>query len=55
MLARLPDPPKLDPYTIVRAVMSVMAERIDPGEMAKIMSLLPAHQHTYWPANVWAE
>lgn len=55
MLTRLPAPSELDPYTIVRAVMSVMAERIDPGEMAKIMSLLPASHQTYWPANVWAE
>lgn len=55
MLARLPASAELEPYTIVRAVMSVMAERIDPGEMANIMSLLPAGQQTYWPANIWAE
>lgn len=52
VLAHLPDEFQRDPHAVVRAVMGVMADRIDPGEMFKVMRMLPVGFSTYWPVGV---
>lgn len=41
--------PQIDIETAVRAVFEVMWDKIDPGEVAKIMDLLPAEIRGLWP------
>lgn len=36
---------------VVRAVLSVVAERVDPGEVAKIVAHLPLPLHRFWPVE----
>jgi uncharacterized protein (DUF2267 family) len=38
-----------DPHLATRAALAVIAERLDPGEVAKILRLLPAELRQLWP------
>jgi uncharacterized protein (DUF2267 family) len=40
----------VDPERAVRAVLSVMSNRLDPGEIEKLMKLFPEELRELWPA-----
>jgi uncharacterized protein (DUF2267 family) len=40
----------IDPEKAVRAVFEVMANRLDPGEVEKLIKLFPDELRTLWPA-----
>lgn len=40
-----------EPNAAVSAVFGVMAERLDPGEVQKLVRYLPAPLRPYWPAE----
>ena len=39
----------VDSAELVRAVFAVLWEKIDPGEIAKVIKLLPEELHDLWP------
>jgi uncharacterized protein (DUF2267 family) len=41
--------PEADAEQVVRAVFAVLAEQIDPGEVRKVMSVLPRDLRDLWP------
>jgi hypothetical protein len=40
----------IDPERAVRAVFDVMSNRLDPGEIEKLIKLLPDELRDLWPA-----
>jgi uncharacterized protein (DUF2267 family) len=40
----------IDPEEAVRAVLEVMANRLDPGEVEKLIRLFPEELRSLWPA-----
>jgi uncharacterized protein (DUF2267 family) len=42
----------IDPEKAVRAVLDVMWKRLDPGETAKLVELLPRELRELWPASM---
>ena len=40
----------IDPERAVRAVFEVMANRLDPGEIEKLIKLFPDELRDLWPA-----
>jgi uncharacterized protein (DUF2267 family) len=40
----------IDPERAVRAVFNVMSNRLDPGEIEKLIKLLPDELRDLWPA-----
>jgi uncharacterized protein (DUF2267 family) len=40
----------IDPEKAVRAVFEVMANRLDPGEVEKLVKLFPDELRSLWPA-----
>jgi len=40
---------KVDPEHAARAVFDVMSEKVDPGEVAKVINLLPKELRDLWP------
>lgn len=40
---------KVDPERAARAVFDVMCEKVDPGEVAKVINLLPKELRDLWP------
>jgi uncharacterized protein (DUF2267 family) len=45
----LPPPLAQDAERAVRAVFTVMLEKVEPGEVAKVIGLLPADLRDLWP------
>lgn len=45
----LPKGASIDPERAVRAVFSVMWEKLDPGETAKLINLFPIELRNLWP------
>jgi len=41
--------PAVDPEAAVRAVLDVMWDKLDPGESAKLIELLPRELRVLWP------
>ena len=41
----------IDPEEAVRAVFAVMAKRLDPGEVEKLIKLFPEELRSFWPAT----
>jgi uncharacterized protein (DUF2267 family) len=41
--------PQVDAEQVARAVFTVLAEHIDPGEVRKVMSVLPHELRDLWP------
>jgi uncharacterized protein (DUF2267 family) len=41
--------PEIDPVRVTRAVFEVMLAELDPGEMSKILGVLPAEYADLWP------
>jgi uncharacterized protein (DUF2267 family) len=41
--------PELDPEAVVRAVFAVLSEQLDPGEIAKVIGVLPKELRAFWP------
>ena len=39
----------IDPERVARAVFGVMWEKVDPGEVAKVINLLPEELRELWP------
>jgi uncharacterized protein (DUF2267 family) len=39
----------VDPYQAVRAVFRLMSNRLDPGEVEKLIRLFPNELHELWP------
>jgi uncharacterized protein (DUF2267 family) len=52
-LARIRDQfrndPDIDPVRVTRAVFEVMLAELDPGEMSKLLGVLPAEYADLWP------
>lgn len=44
--------PAVDPQVIVRAVFAVLSEQLDPGEVRKVVGVLPREFRDLWPAEV---
>ncbi len=40
----------MDPLTVTRGVFAFLSSRLDPGESAKIIELLPLPLRSLWPA-----
>jgi len=51
----LPPTTRLDAEQAVRAVFEVMWDKIDPGEIAKLIDLFPAELRTLWPRLAQAD
>ena len=47
--AELDDVPEMDTERAVRAVFEMMWDRIDPGEIAKLIDLFPKELRELWP------
>ena len=45
----------LDLQGVARAVFDVMWERLDPGETAKLVNMLPKELRELWPRASWEE
>jgi uncharacterized protein (DUF2267 family) len=41
--------PEVDPQQVVRAVLATLVENIDPGQVSKIMAVLPHELRELWP------
>lgn len=48
--SEFPTGEKLEPEAAVRAVFGVMREKIDPGEIAKLLRQMPKELRELWPA-----
>jgi uncharacterized protein (DUF2267 family) len=42
-----------DPISVSTAVLAVMADHLDPGEVDKLIRYLPAHLRSLWPEDYW--
>jgi uncharacterized protein (DUF2267 family) len=42
--------PEVDPEQVARAVLATLAESIDPGQVSKIIAVLPHELRELWPA-----
>lgn len=49
--AELPRGVDVDPQRAARAVLRVLRQRLDPGEVAKIVRMLPPELRTLWPED----
>jgi uncharacterized protein (DUF2267 family) len=47
--------PMVDPEAAVRSVFDVMWDKLDPGEVGKLVDLLPAELRALWPRLARAE
>ena len=47
--SELPDNTRLDPEQCTRAVFEVLWDKIDPGEIEKLIDLFPDELRTLWP------
>lgn len=41
--------PEVDPEQVARAVLATLAENIDPGQVSKIVDVLPRGLRELWP------
>jgi uncharacterized protein (DUF2267 family) len=41
--------PEIEPEPLARAVLATLAERIDPGQVAKVIRVLPPELRALWP------
>lgn len=48
---RLGDAFPRDPLSVSTAVLQVLADRLDPGEVDKLIHYLPAHLRPLWPKD----
>jgi uncharacterized protein (DUF2267 family) len=46
--------PDIDPEPVARAVLATLAERIDPGQVAKVLHVLPPELRQLWPEEARA-
>lgn len=49
VLAQLPPQFPMDPVTVTRGVFEFLSGRLDPGEAAKVIDLLPLPLRSLWP------
>ena len=45
----------VDMEKVARAVFDVMWEKIDPGEVAKVIKMFPKEMRDLWPRLAWEE